>query len=227
MPINTQVKKDLLANLGVEHGLELMNLYKGVPLVYKATLAKVGDDGIQMVVAAPESICLLWEQSTIILDDRSSLALKAQVGSFLIEEGSVELINIQYTDRGFGVRTMVRVEPVEPIPIKISRNNQTTEGEILDISLTGFGIRVSSLVDPPYQTRDPVGLALNLAGKEIRPSGTVISVIENDGESRLAVHFSENESVPFEIAHYITHRRAEIRQELREAYEAAYQDAVS
>ena len=86
----------MLANLGVEHGLELMNLYHGVPLVYKSPLVKVGDDGARMVVAAPESIYLLWEQSTFILDDRSSLALKAQVEFFLIEEGSVELIRMQF-----------------------------------------------------------------------------------------------------------------------------------
>jgi hypothetical protein len=227
MPINAQIKADLLTISGVEKTFELLNIYKGVPLVYKATLNQIGDHTIQMSVEPPWSICLKWEPSTIMLYDKNSLAIKARVVSFDVKTGNVELGDLQYADRGFGVRAMVRVEPGEPIAVKISCEDQSSVGEMLDVSLTGLGIRIKTLGDPPFQTHDTVDIVMNLMGKTLHPTGTILSIREVHGDYRLAVQFVSEITVPVEIARYVTHRRADIHRELRETYDAAIQDAAA
>jgi hypothetical protein len=226
MGLHTQLKADLIKRQGVENAFELINIYKGLPLAYKATLETIGDHSLQMSVDSPSSVCLSWENSTIILDIQHSLAFEAQIVSFYIEKGIVELSDLSPTDRGFGFREMARVEPDKPIPVKISGEVHTVIGEMLDISLTGIGIQTHYLGDPPLKIGDIVRLAVILMGKNTGPSGTIISVLPEEGTYRLGIRFTLEETVPNLIARYVTRRRAEIHREIQDAYNAAYQDAA-
>ena len=227
MPLHPQLKADLIKSWGVENAFELINVYKGLPLAYKATLETIGDHSLQMSVESPSSVCLSWENSTIILDIQHLLAFEARIVSYNIEKGMVELSDLTPTDRVFGFREMARVEPDQPIPVKISGEVHTVIGEMLDISLTGIGIQTHSLGDPPLKVGDIVRLTLILMGKNTGPSGTVITILPEGGAYRLGIRFALEVTVPNLIARYVTHRRAEIHRELQDAYDEAYQDAAT
>jgi hypothetical protein len=227
MQLNPQIKANLIQSQGVENAFELINSCKGAPLVYKATLNKIGDHSIQMVVEPPSSVCLSWVSSTIILDSKHSLAINARVESFDIACGVVELSNLVPTERGFGFREMVRIQPDQPIPAKISNEVQTVIGEMLDISLTGIGVRTHSLGDPPFEIGDLIRLAVILMGKNAIPSGTIVSILPEEGTYRLGIRFTLEETIPDLIAQYVTRRRAEIHREIQDAYNAAYQNALN
>jgi len=209
----------------VPEAFEFLNIYKGIPLVYKATLLKIGGDQVKFKVDHPSAICLQWELNTTILEERNGLAISAKIVTFDIATGTVTLSNFTYTDRGFGVRTIVRVEPPEPIPLEITREDQTITGEMLDVSLTGFGIRLPTLGTEPLKVRDDVRLAVKLMGKLVNPMGTIISITPEENAYRLAVRFALEVTIPVVIARFITHRRAEIHRELRSRYEAALEAA--
>jgi hypothetical protein len=111
--INQQIKKDLLPYLGQETAFELLNDYKGEPLVYKAKLTRRGDQLIEKEVEAPDSTCLSWEPSTIILDEGGAMTFDARMIIDQLLEGTVELSDLQYTDRGFDESSMIRVDTLK------------------------------------------------------------------------------------------------------------------
>ncbi len=224
--LNPQLKTDLVKRQDIENAFELVNRYKGATLVYKATLIKIGDHSIQMSVEPPSSVCLSWVSSTIIMDSEHSLAIRARVVSFHIETGIVELSDLKPTERGYGYREMVRIQPDQAIPAKISSEIYTIIGEVLDISLMGIGIRTHSLGDPPLKIGDVVHLAVILMGKNASPTGTIVSILPEEGAYRLGIRFALGETIPDLIARYVTRRRAEIHRELQDAYGAAYKDAA-
>jgi hypothetical protein len=225
MAINAQIRSELISLVNVREAFEFLNIYKGIPLVYKATLLKIGEHQLIFKVDHPSAVCLLWEADITILEERNSVAISAQVAAFDITTGTVNLTNLAYTDRGFGVRTMVRVEPSEPIPVEITHGKQSIMGEMLDVSLTGFGLRTPTLGAQPLETRDEVRLAVKLMDRLVNPMGTIISITPEEKTYRLAVRFAVEVTIPVVIARFITHRRAEIHRELRSQFEVALEAA--
>jgi hypothetical protein len=180
-----------------------------------------------MSVEPPYSVCLTWESSTIILDSSHSFAFTAQVDHFDIQKGIVELSELNPIDGGFGTKEMTRVEPDDPIPVKISNKEISIIGEMLDVSITDIGIRVNSLGEPPLGSGDMVQLALIVMGKNAGSSGTVVSIQPQGSTYRLGIRFTLEETVPDLLARYITHRRAEIHRELLDAYNTARGNGVN
>jgi hypothetical protein len=103
--------------------------------------------------------------------------------------------------------------------------DQTIPGELADISLTGFGIRTETLGDPILKLRDTIQLEVELMGQKIFPIGTLINITPDEDTYRLAIRFGLELTIPVATARYITHRRAEIHQEIHEAYDEAIASA--
>ena len=223
MSIDRNIKADLLDRVSINQSFDFMNVYKGLPLVYKARLQSVGEKSAKFKVDPPSSICLGWENCTTILEDANTNAINANVVNFDIKNGLVELTDFKYANRGIGYRMMVRVEPKDIIPVNIIYKNQTIPGDLADISLTGFGVRTQTLGN--LQLRETVQLEVTLMEQRITPIGTLINITEEDDGLRLAIRFGVEMTIPVATARYITHRRAEIHREIHEAYEKAIESA--
>jgi hypothetical protein len=222
MPISPRIKQDLIDRLNEPRAFDLMNMFKGIPLVYKATLLNIDNDLVQFEVEPPSSVCLNWDSHTTILDDRNTNAIKSRVVAFDVIKGIVQLDDLVYFDRGMSHRTSVRVEPDEVIPATITRGEESVAGEVIDVSLTGFGIRMPTSSKVPLQLNDHVRVSLKMMDFLVGPRGTIVNIRKENEYNRLAFRFAEDVTIPVAIARYVIHRRAEIHREIRNAYYTAY-----
>lgn len=214
-----QIYTELAAMLKENPFFDCMNMYKGLPLVYEAVLQHVGEKSAKFKVVSPSSVCLEWEPQTTILEDQKTNTLTANVVDFDILSGVVELATFRYGGRHVGNRMIVRVEPRDVIPVDIKADAQTLMGKLADISLTGLGIRTSSLGDPELRIRDKVQVRFELTDEEMTLQGMVINITPEESGHRLAVYCGGSETkIPVSVARYIIRRREEIRQEIYEIY---------
>jgi hypothetical protein len=222
MPISPRIKQDLIDRLNEPRAFDLMNMFKGIPLVYKATLLNIDNDLVQFEVEPPSSVCLNWDSHTTILDDRNTNAIRSRVVAFDVIKGIVQLDDLAYFDRGMSHRTSVRVEPDEVIPATITRGEESVTGEVIDVSLTGFGIRVPTTSKVHLQLNDHVRVSLKMMDLLVGPRGSIVNIRKENDFNRLAFRFAEDVTIPVAIARYVIHRRAEIHREIRNAYYTAY-----
>ena len=217
---------DLKASLGHKSETDFMNIYQGVPVVYKASLERIEGHQAIFKVQPPDSICLAQDQQTCILDDSMLTGVSARVVSYDVLAGMVVLSDFRYIDQGIGERMTVRVQPKEPVEVEIRCNEQNIPGELVDVSMNGVGVRTeaSDKYDILLENKE-ISIILHLLGKELVIQGLIQNLTQTTDHIRFATLFAEEAPYTSIVSHYIAHRRAEIRQEIKERYQQAYDRA--
>jgi hypothetical protein len=226
METSVEIIQELKEEVGYGQPMDFMHLRKGVPVVFKGSIQHIEDESVIFQVEPPDSVCLSWDEYTLILHDLFMSGLQARVLDFDIAEGKVELGDFIFADRGFGDRSMVRVEPKDEIEITMSCREKIATGIVADISLDGFGILAGDSDDCHLRKGDQITLQVSLLGQQIELPARVLGVYVTTGNTRLAVAFSPDAPRFGIINRYINRRRVEIRGEIKAAYEEAYQKAV-
>lgn len=122
--------------------IRLLNIYKGLPISYDATITELGNDYIVVKTTNYQIVCLYLDRETIIQSDYLPHSLSAKV--YQINPSSFEVVLTQFESiRGeIGIRNRVRVEPDTPINITISSFNShyIINTHVYDISQDGLGV---------------------------------------------------------------------------------------
>lgn len=220
-----QILADLLAcQVEGRCEFELLNTYKGTPLIVRATLQDVSEESARFEVQPPFSVCLSWLAYTLVLSDGTLEPISARVESFDILSGTAILDHFTYAGYHFGHRCEVRVEPAEPMLLELEGPHGRLQGIVRDISMGGVGAQVrTSDCDPAHRKGDTVRVTIHLPGKTVNLTGRLLSIVEVGDTCRLAVAFTGNGEAKSAILHYIFQRRDELIQEVERAYVAAYQ----
>ena len=221
MDTSKQIIRDLKNKVGFNAEVDFMNMRKGVPVVFKGSIKDFTSDGIIFEVSPPDSICLEWDGQTMILHNFFLSAMQARVRSFDIASGLVELADLTYVDRGFGHRSMVRVEPEEPFEMTIDTGKYQISGVVMDVSLNGFGMQVEKFESGTVSEGDPITIKTNIVNKNIEIPGKILKIFTDGDHHRFALSFEYDAPGHAAVARYITQRRAEIRQEITDAYQQA------
>jgi hypothetical protein len=222
MDSNTQIIKDLRNKVGFNQTIDLLNYHKGVPVIIHGKIHEIRQESILFKVEPPDSICLSWDDHTLILRDSFISGIQGQILEFDLQSGIAELGDFAYSDRGFGERAMVRVEPEEVIEASLISDEISIPCTIIDLSLNGFGIRTESKETTNLIRAQDITVKLSILDQKIEISGTLLAIFPKPDYFRLAVSFSQETPDYALITRYITQRRAEIRQEIK----AAYQEAI-
>jgi hypothetical protein len=195
--------------------VELLNGYKGLPIVTKASILKIGDDTVTLKVHKHQLTCLEIEQHTYILCLELEEAASATVIELDKAAGTAGLVNFLYAGRKIGERMILRVEPKDPIAVTIQTDGQIISGNLIDISIDGAGIRLSApAADQLLKRQSAVQVSFQLLNTRLEFSGTVAYLRTTNDANRLGVDFSADPHLKAAISQYITQRRAEIMNEL-------------
>lgn len=218
-----QILSELKSYVSLKSEFDFMNIYKGVPLVYKGELQHIIDDAAVFVFQSPDSICLTWSETTHIIDNRLLSGIKARVLDFDVQSGLATLGDFDYAERSFGDRIMVRVGTQEPIPTQVKWEKNLFDGAIVDVSLTGFGIQLDLPKEQIPTKNSRVNLKFQILEREIEIPAKVKAIFEDDDCYRLATYFEDTNPGYATIAQYITRRRVDLRQEIQDKYDLAMQ----
>jgi hypothetical protein len=220
---NEQILAELRDRIGTDRELDFMSIYKGVPLIFKGQLQGIEEGTASFRVQPPESVSLTWDAHTTILDEYFLSGVRARVVEFDIHSGVVKLENFNYSERGFGERAIARAKLDEPIEVQIDDGEKSYRAVLMDISLTGFGVRVDLPRDAIPAKGTMFNFQFQLLGRDLEIPGTLLDVEDINDHFRLAISFQSDVPGQALIAQFITRRRADIRQEIQYLYDQASQ----
>jgi hypothetical protein len=221
MKSNQQIISDLRVIMEAEQNLELLCTHKGVPFVCKAKVIHIDDDIVRLKTLDASMICLLQDSQAKVLGSDYFEPASAHVEQVDLKASTVDLTGFSYIGTKLGERMIVRVEPKEPMMVQVENAGMTTIAELADISISGIGLRIAhadfnSMLKPGAT----VQLNLNLNGKEIIVSGTILSAVKTAEQYRISVRFDPDGIQRSLIFKYLIDRRAEIEQEVFDQYRA-------
>jgi hypothetical protein len=221
MDRNAQIILDLQNKVGPHQPVDFLSYWKGVPVMITGHIQEVREETICFKIEPPDSICFAQDEHALILHDIFIMGIQGRIMAFDPQNGIVEVGEFIYVDRGFGARSIVRVEPEIPIPAGLVLEEIPLSCKVVDLSLTGFGL-VAALTDDLKSAKGKtVSVKLQLFDREIEIPGTLLGIFPKEDTARLAISFSYDAPNHGVVAQYITRRRAEIRQEIQAAYEEA------
>ena len=216
MSTTAQIIQDLKHIADVGESVELLNLYKGLPIVNRASFANIGAHDITLNTNHHQLVCLVHDGHTVILSDILQVALSADVAATDQAAGAVTLNNLAITTKKVGDRMTVRVEPHGLIPVEVSAEGQTASGAIADISLNGVGLLIPGTVFR-LKRKMPVQVIFQLPNARIESAGLVRYTKQEAGSFRAGIDISQDVAIKARLAQYISGRRAEILDELDRA----------
>ncbi len=221
MDTNKQIISDLLNKIGSHQPVDFLSDWKGVPVMIKGHIQEVREKSIVFQVEAPDSICFAQDEHALILHDVFIMGIQGRILAFDPQKSIAELCEFSYVDRGFGSRSMVRVEPERPIPGMLVIEDAAIHCQVIDISLNGFGLLAESTKDLKLIKGQTITIKISLLDQEIEVPGTLLGYFPQDKFIRLAVSFPQNTPNRAIITRYIAGRRVEIRREIQSAYKQA------
>lgn len=199
--------------------LDILNFFKSFPITCRARVEKIENNLITLLVQPPGSICLEEQDQTIILSRGLPEAVRARIESFDLVQGVLQLSELGYVGSRFGDRMIARVQPENPLQVEIETNDQKISGELVDVSLSGVGVHVTT---PGFQRSQLIHITLPLPEGRVTLPGKILNVIETSGKYRLSIGFTRNAQEIAIIMRYIKDRRAEILAEIERMYDTAY-----
>src|SRR3989304_537036 len=154
--------------------VELLNVYKGIPVLYRAAVEKVGNDRAVVPFHRPEAACLTLENKTTILTDLLAGPVNAAVLSVDLAAGSAALGEFHYAHAKVGDRVTLPVAPHDAVEVTIQSGQQRVTGSLADLSMTGIGVYIS----PPDEAtalrrKSVVQITLKLEAALLDLAGTV------------------------------------------------------
>lgn len=219
MSVHEAILPNLRAAMKAKRPLDLLSSFKGVPVRYKASIQQIQDEVVTVQTPRPEAVCLEVEREVVVLGEGAEEALRADVVSVELASGLAHLSHLRFADSRLGNRLTVRVQPREPMPLRLEAGGETFTGHVTDISMGGLAVKILS-PDPALllKVRAPVRVAFNLPAGATELVGVISSVKAAAAGKRLGIAFPQDAQVSA-IVGYVLQRRVEILAELRAAYE--------
>lgn len=217
--VDDPILSDLQYAMETSQELDILNFHKSFPITCKAVVESIHPDGVQLKVQPPGSVCLVSQESTILLSRGLPEAVRARIVSFDLISARLKLTDFEYVGSHFGERMIARVQPEGQIQVKILINHQVYEGDLIDVSLSGVGV-VSSQGE--LNKGQVVELRFTLPEGNVSLPGKILNITETQGNFRLSIGFLPDAQEISIIMRYIKDRRKEILVEIEQLYQQAY-----
>ncbi len=210
--------------------VRLINDHRGIPISFEASIIAIQDDSVLFRVNKYQCVCLELERFTYIQSPSLLSIVKGRVASLDFASNLATLSNFERASETIGRRTLVRVQPKEPLDVTIVYRGLKIRGSLADISSNGVGVfMMSAYIRNPgaLKKSEQVQMMIRLPGEkgkvsEVRLTGTILYVNPDKGSYRLGLHTSPEAHPKTLITQYVSMRQGEILRELKSLYEKLY-----
>lgn len=202
--------------------LDLLNLHKGVPVVYPAQVQAVHDSTATFRITTFQIVCLTLESVTTLLSQLLEEAVSAKVLAVDLAAGLATLGQFQYASHHVGDRMTVRVAPREVVDVALECGGEAQVGRLADLSINGLGLHVPKSQAGAFRPRAVVHVRLPLPGAApaiLEISGTIRFVRPEADRLRVGITFAEDVRM-MSILPYVRERQNEILAELEKLHSA-------
>lgn len=210
--------------------VRLINDHRGIPVSYEASIISVQAASIVLRVHKNQCVCLELERFTYIQSPSLPAIIKGRVANLDFSSTLATLTSFERASETIGRRTLVRVQPKDPLDVMIIYQGQKIRGNLADISSNGIGVfMMSAYVRNPgvLKKSEQVQMVIRLPGEkgmgsEVRLVGTILYVNPDKGSFRLGLNTNPEAHAKTLISQYVNQRQAEILRELKVLYEKFY-----
>ncbi len=206
---------------GTGSNVRLMNVFRGIPVVFEAFVGGSADLGMIFKVHKYQLVCLELEKYTYITSDVLPAIIKAGVVHLDYRSDNAVLNNFSYVSDTIGCRTAIRVEPRALVPVTILTGNKKLTGNLADISVDGIGVLVLTmyLYNPKvFQEQATVQVRFKLPDGENKDNqipGHISYITEDNGAYRVGFNIFPDANTRKNMMQFIGQRQVEILREVK------------
>lgn len=171
--------------------IRLLNLYKGIPIIYPGRIIEVNPVSVTVQVEKHQIVSMQQEGFTVIQGEYLRESIRARVYRVRYRSMQALLTNFEVAHSNIAERMVVRVELEDPITGTIQSGNVTAplRGQLVDISLEGFAIFID---------RDDYSAGAYREGSEVTVSVKFSNVnIPTDSRIRVSPQISDDPMTRF------------------------------
>lgn len=210
--------------------VRLMNVYKGVPISYAASIVSIGEASVTMRTEKIQLVSMYLAKETFVQNVAFPHLVRAGVVLVDTDKVNAMLTRFSYNPERLGELSRVRIQPGDHIPgAVLSEQAGQVNGEMVDVSLDGVAVLVQE--DQAGQACTPgenVQVQVHLPSgstaaeeKALNLQGTIANVKKGlpDGKCRIGVELKPDHPARLDLAQFISQRQAELLREIRSIYE--------
>ncbi len=246
MAINQELLQLLQRAARSQTEIRLLNIYKGLPLLYETTIEAVGGLEISVPSSRQHLACLFHQRETYLQTEAVPFLIRSQVISLNLAKEAATLSHFEVAKPQIGKRSQIRVEPEEALAATIQFRDSGYEmpAALVDISSEGASMYLPAPLFPVRQFK--VGNEINVSisfpdtlsqrirkgaargGSEakvtLQANGKIASVLLEAQENRYRVgmRLFFHPLSRAVVLQYIAQRQAEIIRDLRLLSEELY-----
>lgn len=164
MDANTEIISMFKQAAQAKQAIYLLNVYKGVPISYEASVVDVSWATIKVKTQKYQVVCLYREKETYIQSRAWQKILHARVVEVDLQKTEAVLTSFEYAKSRIGDRMRVRVQPLGPMEgdVQTKESPQNSRCELSDISQDGVSIYLPSRLYSPQIYAKGVNISLTL-----------------------------------------------------------------
>jgi hypothetical protein len=212
--------------------VQLLNTYRGIPVMYPATVNNVDHGYVTLEVHQYQAACMALENQTYVLAEVLQQPLHARVISVDFLRSRVILTEFSPASQSVGKRLTMRVQPKAPLEAEILDGEHRFPGKLADISTSGAGLAFSTHVyeNVKWSKGQQMFVDLHLPGSAnppeadqvVRLRAKITSLVQQSGTPQQRVGMTIHPDPPAEakLRSYISARQAEIMAELKRVYDS-------
>jgi len=225
MPIREDVNKVISTLSKNDQIVKLTRQYKGITLAQEARVIEVTPDTATLQATRHQNFPLV-DGDIHIHSQALSKPVAARIRHINLEKGMYLISDLAYAD--WKNRQTERVQPQKPIYINIFLRKNSFRALLEDISLDGVGVLANKNIDPAFRLKVGSKLKLNfqidadhvfnnLSGMLVYRQKVGLQLV------KFGIHLYPEEIHKAALQEIISQRRAEILNELDQAYSQAYE----
>lgn len=192
--------------------ISVIIFYKEMPVVCKSEIIHIEDLFVRLKTHHIKAFSIGDE--VYMKHRKIPHTIASRVTNINAYDFKIEVEIIGFMDPPQDKRQYVRVEPEEPIPVKISRGDWETTGTMADISVGGVGLYVKD--KNALKRFDRVKVAFSLRRGNIESEGSVRYIEKLEASYRIGIRYELNMMQEEIVNDYIMERQFEILKELKD-----------
>jgi YesN/AraC family two-component response regulator len=144
MDYENDVINALVSIKKIGNEIQLVNHYRGVPIIHNATIKKLDNDYIVLSTLQIQRLAIEFEHMTTIASDLFPGEIEADLKSTNPATSDIMLKNVRFVEASVRKRENVRVEVDKGFYIVLHKDKQSFNGAVEDISVKSVNLKVDS-----------------------------------------------------------------------------------
>ena len=206
---------------GVRPAFRLVNYYKGLPISYPATIVEMANGTLELDVHQQQAVAIERTRRVFIKCDYFDAAILAEVQNANVRRMTASLRNFTFVEIMAERRDTLRLELETPTDAEISCEQVKLSGQLSDLSLGGFSIRLTERcpIEKGVEVRLRVMIP-NLLQNTLTGIDTLACHVETIKETNYDIcrfSFQGDTQSETAISRFIFQRQVELIREIKEA----------